>query len=269
MAEPLDGAWQKLKWAQCHTDMLREKIGELDPDPAHIPLCRKYEPDKSAIVWRVERVPEIKDSWGLVVGDALHNLRCALDYLWWQLAKRNLEREPTKDEAKNIQFPIFEQHWNPKHRYLSHVDPTDAAKIKTRQPFNPAVGDTVNYLRTLRLLSNTDKHRVIHLVLVTVGGALLPTPPSDAFSDCYPVRVQIQGKWVREIKLSMGGTPKVGNKIFEVAVIATGDNPDVDFDTDLSCYVALGKAPVNLIDTLDGIAGEVTAILTMYGPVFS
>jgi hypothetical protein len=268
MAKPLDGAWQKLKWAQRHIDALRKEIGELDPDPLYIPLRRQYEPDKSAIVWHVERVPEIRDSWGLVTGDALHNFRCTLDHLWWQLAKWHLKREPTEDEAKDIQFPIYEQHWNPKHRYLRHVDPAHAAKVEARQPFNPPTGDEINYLGVLRRLSNTDKHRVIHPVLVSMSGSRLPTPVPEAFIDCKPARVEIQGKWVMETRFTLGGSPKVGDKIFELPVIVTGDDPDVDFDTDLTCRVAFSEDSLDLISTLDGIAAEVTAILTSFDSVF-
>lgn len=271
-AQPLDGARQKLKWANRHANTLRKEIGEVDPAPAHVPLRRKYEADKSAIVWRIERVPEIKDRWGLIAGDALHNFRGALDHLWWQLAKRHLGREPTEDEAKEIQFPIFERptQWNPNHPYFRHVDPAHPPKVKARQPFNPSTGDEVNYLGVLGRLSNVDKHRVIHPVLVTMsgGGGQLPTPPGDAFSDCTPALVQIQGKWVREIKFALGGIPKVGDKVFEVPVIVSGDNPDVDFSTDLQCRIALSEDSMDLIGTLDGIAAEVAAILDDFQPIF-
>lgn len=267
---PLDGSREKLEWANGHVGTLRKEIGEVDPAPAHVPLRRKHEADKSAIVWRVERVPEIKDSWGLIAGDALHNFRCALDHMWWQLAKRYLEREPTEDEAKEIQFPIFDRptQWNPSHPYFRHVDPAHPPKVKARQPFNPPAGDEVNYLGILGRLSNVDKHRVIHPVLVTMSGGQIPTPPNDAFSDCTPARVQIQGKWVREVKFTLGGTPKVGDKVFEVPVIVTGDNPDVNFNTNLQCRIALSEDSMDLISTLDGIAAEVEAILALYAPVF-
>jgi hypothetical protein len=44
------------------------------------------------ILWIVETLPEIDEEWGLMVGDAIHNIRCALDHLWWQLAIDHLDR---------------------------------------------------------------------------------------------------------------------------------------------------------------------------------
>jgi hypothetical protein len=167
MSDPLAGCWSKLDRAKAHIDALRTEIAQVSGSELNaVPLMRKYEPEDRAVVYRVERAPEIRDSWGLIIGDALHNIRGALDHLWWQLAISHLGREPTKDEAKEIQFPIYSTPgvWANR-RFLKHVDPRLAAKVEPLQPYNfPSKARSITALGALASLSNTDKHRVIHVV---------------------------------------------------------------------------------------------------------
>ena len=241
---PLDGARAKLERAKSHVGALRDAISAAEPDPAAIPLRREYDVNQGAIVWRIERVPEIPDSWGLLVGDALHNFRCALDHLWWQLALKHLHpNQPTEEQAKEIQFPIFSRptQWSPTHPYLRHVDPTDAVKVEARQPFNPGQAGQINVLGALADLSNADKHRIVHPVLMAARGILLPTPSDQAFKDCEPVRQLIKGQWVRAAHFSVGLRPDVDDEILKVEVTPTGPNPDLDFNTTLACEIVLGE----------------------------
>lgn len=95
----------KLAHAKTHIDALRiEVMATNNGDIETIALGLKYEPETQAVVYRIERMPEVRDSWGLLVGDAVHNMRCALDHLWWRLAIEHLGREPVGKEPKDIQF---------------------------------------------------------------------------------------------------------------------------------------------------------------------
>jgi hypothetical protein len=69
----MDGARAKLERAQHHVEELRREIGTMNPDPTAVPLGRAYEPEREAIVWRIEKLPLVGQHWGLLVGDALHN----------------------------------------------------------------------------------------------------------------------------------------------------------------------------------------------------
>jgi hypothetical protein len=88
----------------------------------------------------------------LVIGDALHNLRSALDYIVWQFA-----RAPSK---KN-QFPscdtpkLFEKKSK---RYLFSVPPEDWAKFEAYQPYK---GPDRLPLAYLAKLNDVDKHRLL------------------------------------------------------------------------------------------------------------
>jgi hypothetical protein len=101
MADPLHGVWLKLDRAKHHVDTLRAEVMEAtEGDPETIGLASRFDQDTRFVVVYAERVPEVRDCYGVLVGDALHNFRCALDHLWWQLAASHLGREPTRDEAK-------------------------------------------------------------------------------------------------------------------------------------------------------------------------
>jgi len=96
----------------------------------------------------------------ILVGEAVYNLRAALDYLVFELAILDSGHVATRS-----QFPILrtQKDWN---RYaaslLSGVNGDHRAAIKDLQPFNG-----VEWTAQLRDLSNPDKHQ--RLVMATHG----------------------------------------------------------------------------------------------------
>jgi hypothetical protein len=105
---------------------------------------------------------------GVIVGDFLHNLRCVLDHLVWQLVELN-GQEPTNHN----QFPIFDKRANYKAkagRYLRGVAADHQALIETFQPYRLNGDPKYDYLAMLRDLSNIDKHRFVHPVVIVGEG---------------------------------------------------------------------------------------------------
>ena len=109
--------------------------------------------------------------WGVRIGDCIHNLRSALDHAVWQLALLKLQREPTDDEARSIQFPIADTCGafnNAKVRpflsdeHFGWLDQYQPYKTGNQAPFHK--------LAILRELSNTDKHRVLLAAAVVPEG---------------------------------------------------------------------------------------------------
>jgi hypothetical protein len=65
------GCWAKLDHAVTHIDMLRAEIEKAGaPHPYLIPLRRQYEADLGAVVYRIDRVIQIRDDWPVIFGDA-------------------------------------------------------------------------------------------------------------------------------------------------------------------------------------------------------
>jgi hypothetical protein len=113
------------------------------------------------------------EQWGLVLGECIHNLRSALDNLAYALAR--LQQDPPARPGR-IAFPIFKD----RQQFLSNgkqnIDqlPTVAAgRIEQLQPFqrddpnDPTTPDQDPLLQ-LQWLSNTDKHRVPTVALVSI-----------------------------------------------------------------------------------------------------
>lgn len=111
-------------------------------------------------VYQLYGEPPIPGHWSALVGDILHNLRCALDHLAWQLVLA-CGGEPTKNTA----FPILLQ----KPDYETPDIPPGIThgfrqRIDQVQPYSSGVPD----LRILRHLNNVDKHRELLPVVTYV-----------------------------------------------------------------------------------------------------
>jgi hypothetical protein len=109
------------------------------------------------------RVGEPPRVFGLILGEATHNLRSALDHLAWQLA--NVDGDPPK--PKSVQFPIYEK--PPKDfltlECLNGMREPHRAMLEMLQPYK--ADDRPQVLEMLSWVSNTDKHRLLHTTAST------------------------------------------------------------------------------------------------------
>lgn len=164
MSNPLDGCRSKLDWSEKHLNALSAEIRTFLEGDAYTLPTQFDEADKSTTVIFKESEP-LPESWGLALGDVIHNARSALDHLVYQLV---LLAGGVHHDAH--QFPILDkpQDWvrrvqkPPKGRrgLLDFIDPTHITSIKLLQPYEPATG--LPRLGVLRDFSNIDKHRLIH-----------------------------------------------------------------------------------------------------------
>lgn len=109
--------------------------------------------------------PPSLGEWALILGDAIHNLRSALDVLVWAHADHPAL---SSAEAKSIAFPIWidESSWKANAaRVLRTVPDEMVERIRDCQPFQrPTEERQKDGLLLLSELDNRDKHR---LALVT------------------------------------------------------------------------------------------------------
>lgn len=145
--DPLLGCRLKLQGAWRHRQALGEELqaflARADPEPSPLHL-------------------------GVIVGDFLHNLRCVLDHLIWQLVVLS-GQEPDKHN----QFPIFntlDAYKKNAGRYLRGVAADHRALIETFQPYHLETDAAYHSLAVLRDLSNIDKHRFVHPVVIVGEG---------------------------------------------------------------------------------------------------
>ena len=175
MGSPLAGAFAKLGRADEHLRSLVDEIGQIDAASAKPSVvCIEFAPPRYVV--RVRPVSAFSEQerlkLALIAGDAVANLRAALDYLVCELVR--LEgREPSRHNA----FPIYAE----KQQFDASVrsprsSPLDGLKvdgsawtfIERAQPYHgPDPNSAV--LSILRRLSNRDKHRALYVQMAFPG----------------------------------------------------------------------------------------------------
>lgn len=176
---PLDGCRAKLARAAEHLDALEKAYG----DPYSATALRTYDqwevfPDGHR--WRVtylddQELPEPNPHWGLIVGDAVHNMRSALDHLACRLVERG---DPSRDIGR-VAFPIWDE--DPRRepdklrRYRTLVEgmrEEDEQGVWALQPFHDLAAPSSLMLMDLAALDNADKHQICLPTLTVVGEPL-------------------------------------------------------------------------------------------------
>jgi hypothetical protein len=278
----LTGCWQKLERAKgyidlLHTEISRQGYARVEGTPGAfavaIPLARTFDPEKNEIVFYVERLIEIGNDWGLIVGDAAHNMRCALDHLAWQLALRYFRGvAPTaRNVVRNIQFPVVtdKPNWSgtPHRKYMIGAH---RAKVKKFQPFNitakarrAGIPHWLNGLAGFDGLDNVDKHRSINLTNFAMLNYTLTNPENLAFTDCAPILVR--GKIRAYSSDEFRNPPHVGDVVLRFPVTPLGLNPDVNFEARLTGFVAV-RETWEVLYTLQVFAFGVAEVLKAFEP---
>ncbi len=237
MSHPLDGCWAKIARADAHFQELESQVTSTPDQAQSIRFAQQFDPDTSTIQVTLEGVQELPVEWSLIAADALQNLRAALNYLAWELARWNLAQGgQTRDPVEDTQFPINTKpptRENPtafSDRFLTDLDPSHVARIKELQPnagpflsqFSEAMLAKLpveiltmqHPLAKLANLTNEDKHKV--LLRSAISSAVTQVGSYEGI-DCLiedaNVFVQVElkngAKWA-EFKVSpTGPEPKV------------------------------------------------------------
>lgn len=160
---PLAGVIEKLRRADAHLISLYTKV-TLYIDSAPYVIEAKRDPHgHGQFIFRVKREPSLK--FATIVGDILHNIRSALDYIAHELIKRN--GFPT---SSRTQFPVcstvrdFDNEAICQNR-LGGISLRAYRMIDALQPhqMRPPYSFADHPLWHLQKLSNLDKHHALNL----------------------------------------------------------------------------------------------------------
>jgi hypothetical protein len=180
----LDSAWwAKTQRARYHIDNLADEIRAfMQSKPYEILINR----GDGETIYRLQMHRPIPVSLSTIIGDALHNLRSALDCAAFDLARWHVQREGQRDltepEERACQFPICETQaafdkffsgtratlYGPREREaMRGVQPARVHDYLAErgQPTHYPREEEVDHdpLYLLNKLSNIDKHRRLHL----------------------------------------------------------------------------------------------------------
>jgi hypothetical protein len=179
MAE-LAEAWLKLERGREHLKTLDDEVWRFHDDDPYA-VVAEFDHERAQNVARFRKLKVIPHTrWGLIVGDAVHNARSALDYIAWRLAGSIIGDRDTL-------FPIcrWPTQFDPfvKTR-LARIHRTIVAEIRTLQPcFGP--DPDRNPLWLLQELDARDKHKLIAVTdsvtrIQSISGTGKVTLPFDA-----------------------------------------------------------------------------------------
>jgi len=186
---PFDTCWAKIERAKEHSDALDAHLDEVFSIDANCPVLgtKGYRDGGGKGIHKnvvyVSYAPDLTEAMaraGVLLGDAIHNLRSALDHLAYQLALKN-RGKLTETQERSVYFPICKEQkdwpkeWKRKLRYVGRLD---REVIKRYQPFSPphdnvTISNTppdFHPLLALERLDIIDKHRLIPTVIMDAGG---------------------------------------------------------------------------------------------------
>lgn len=262
----LDGPRAKHERGVKYLDQLHAEVSEyLGSEPKPYRITGNFERDRREYVLKGEVIEPIEDPerWSLVLGDALHNLRSALDHLIWQLVILNTGK---KGGTENL-FPIAttgSRYWSIskngrqslRDRALKGVSDEHRAVIDRLQPYRtPEFGPT-KLLRTLRDLSNYDKHRLLNPLLCAI----------DAAGE-NAIHLSVNEDAGEVIGYSVQPFPPEGEaEILACELSCPGENPEVSMDREPAVSIGFGESPIRASDLprLGVTVGEIIESFARY-----
>jgi hypothetical protein len=168
MAGSLESVTRKLDRADYHIKDIDSRISTFSAHPYDVIPYENGDTEETEL--RLANVKGMPTEWPAIIGDAINNLRSALDHLMWNLVLLN-----GNSPGRNTQFPIVTSgngYDGESCRMTGGASSKHIAEIKGLQPYHRTGAEKTHPLFWLNQLSNFDKHRVLLLseIAVTSGG---------------------------------------------------------------------------------------------------
>ena len=264
MVHPLDGAQLKLARADIHLNAIKTAIQEfVGPDPDLIP--GEFDRAAHQYVFRAQRDSRSPTWISPAIGDCVHNLRAALDYLVWELVGGASGGGTTSTE-----FPIFTdplQYTREAPRKIRGVPRAAEAAFKALQPFYGPNSDPFHPdwrdperepLAFLRDLERWDKHRSLNLTEDQVSAELVGFEQLGILVSPHPA--VLPGRFERGTVLARAEVP-LGRPNVEVYLRATYD---VTFGRHGPAY---GEPVLQTLTSIrQEVAGRVLPVIAQFLP---
>jgi hypothetical protein len=152
-----EGSLLKLARAERHIAELRDAATQfLASQPFALYSTEETNGD---LVWRVRIVRRVPHEWSAIVGDAVHNIRSALDLLAWQLVELG-GATPSRDTSFPITTSAAAKFNAELNKALAGANPAAIRFVERLRPF--AGGNKA--LTQLHTLDVIDKHRLVLVV---------------------------------------------------------------------------------------------------------
>jgi hypothetical protein len=241
MAYPLDGAFARINRAGEHLKELK-RIAEAFGRVYHDAISVGAMPEHLGLLdFRPPNPFPIPEGISIVVGEICYNLRAALDYLVYELARLDSGRVQV-----GTQFPI--EHKKKRfdsispHR-LKGLYPSHVTAIELLQPYRGC-----DWTATLKEISNPDKHR--ELTKRGYAGAVWQEDMGENRSTVDPSAADAE---VRTIHKAYG---------------PGGTKLDVQLISSFPIHIWVKEQPVPVVQTLRMLQSQVTGVIEGFKPEF-
>lgn len=199
-----------------------------------------------SVILRIEKAPDF-ERWALLLGDAVHNLRAALDHLVYAISVHELKTDPPHNEGVSA-FLINDSPNDFRSKYwrIKDLSRTVCAAIESVQPYNRKHALLPPLLAVLRDLDDSDKHRLIPVVL---------SQPTEGYFE--NIRNLIAGQQVAFI--IHAGSVKDGTEVG--AIVLDRPTLNVQYNFQISLSIAARHAVGPKGHTMTGVAELVNDFL--------
>jgi hypothetical protein len=250
--------WLKLGRAEEHADSLKTGLLAWKNSNPYV-VSRKASADGSrhSIVLNDIKNPAPLDQWAVIFGDFVHNLRACLDHFTYACAVHETGENPPDDEGK-LQFPIYdcpavfaEKAWR-----IRSLSAGMRAAIEGVQPYKRGHATHSPLLALLAEFDNTDKHRLLSIVVSQQSGGELnfTLPPGTRIANTH----------------FAGGPLERGTELVWFTV--DPPQPSVDYKHSAEVVITVGHLPgpsgdgrTELPVILDYLKAEVRLVITTLG----
>lgn len=267
---------ERSKAAQLKVARAKKHIGEFDVARVAFlgtnpyAATPEYYAEKNVTIFFLDRWEEVPDTIPLPLGDAVHNLRSALDYLWWQIVEVCNGRKP--DPKERPAFPMFNDLEGfekclakPSRKVETAAVQRTQDVLRRTQPYKGG-NDTIWGLNELDYI---DKHRFlitaaigVSHIGVEVGGRTLERlfPNNVRLSSPLPQRTA----WFHPRRSDLWGMKK-GDPIFSIE-----GNFEANQDVQLTYDIALTEPEVfkgkPVLETLFTASKVIENLITDFEP---
>jgi hypothetical protein len=176
----LSSCWNKIGRANEHIEFLKGKLKEWRDSNPYVPIKKMdSKGSRHSVIVNVKNKPPL-EWWSLIAGDAIHNLRSALDHLACAVARDQIKQLTINDE-RSIQFPIcdtpenFAKFIKRRLKPLMNagspmLNPIEFVQPYKRANFRHSSGLPLPpLLSLLRDFDDADKHRLLNVIVANVA----------------------------------------------------------------------------------------------------
>ncbi len=154
-------------------------------------VAHEFDPERGQNILRVYAHSQPPVKLSLIISDCVHSLRSALDNLAYELAEAHTGKPLPSQIAEKSEFPIYKGRdgfEGNRKKKIGGIAPRAQAIIQRLQPYERGDYFESDPLWVLYNLSNIDKHRRLHLVMLAiptskVGGSNVRISQALSFDD--------------------------------------------------------------------------------------